>query len=100
MTKAEYKEFFTELEKEFERRKDLLNRGYALANNKVEIGDVISDHQRSIKVGGVSMGQPMEGLPCCVYYGPELKKDKTPKKGGLIGQVWQTKIQHHEKGKS
>ena len=88
----EYKEKLKFLEKEFELKKGELNKTYALMNNPYKVGDVVKDHIGSIKIETI-LTTTTNGIPCCVYYGMELKKDLTPKKNGEKRNLWQVNIE-------
>ena len=49
-----------------------------MSNNPYKIGDVIKDHTSTIKIDTINVYMSLTD-PCCVYSGPELKKDGTPK---------------------
>ena len=68
-----------------------LYKKYAFSNNPYKIDDVISDHIGSIKIEEISVCI-INGIPSCVYYGVELKKDGTPKKGQKYRTVYQVNI--------
>jgi hypothetical protein len=71
-------------------RKELIKR-YCIANNPYTVGDVFTDHLGSIKIEQIkySAGSTISG-PKCVYFGPELKKNGTPKLSGAKRFAYQT----------
>ncbi len=91
MTPDEYKKELESLEFEFTRKKKMLAKVYALANNQYKVGDIFTDHLGSIKIEsiGIHMGM-LDSLPSCYYYGLELKKDGTPTKKENKRQAYQT----------
>lgn len=64
-----------------------LKRKYALANNPIKIGDIITDGKRIIKVQKIFVY--LDDPPYCVYRGPLLNKNKTIKKNGKYGDIYQ-----------
>jgi hypothetical protein len=94
MTQQEYKDQLNMLRQVFETDKKVLAKKYAFANNKVEVGDIVSDLGGSIKVESVKVSINQE-YPCCVYQGVLLKKDGTPNKRGDLYTVWQTSMTNH-----
>lgn len=72
-----------------------LAKKYALANSKYEIGDVISDGVSIIRIERIQISctSIMDFLPCCVYFGPLLKKkDHTPYVNGTYSSIYQHNI--------
>lgn len=71
-----------------------LNRRYAMANNNVAVGDIVTDHIGCVLVEEVQTAVGFgKKLPECYYYGPELrKKDKQPKKSGGKRSVAQSNL--------
>jgi len=73
------------LEKEFDLKKDNLIKKYCDANNPYKVGDKFTDHMGTILIEKILYYTSTSFqfcLPCCVYFGTELKKDGTPKKNG------------------
>lgn len=69
---------------------DLLRR-YAFSHNDVKKGDKFTDHIGTIIVEQIKVcGSLTSDFPSCVYFGPELKKDGTPKKNGDKRWAYQT----------
>jgi hypothetical protein len=81
-----------ELENEFEHRKKLVITEYCEANNPYKIGDKFTDHIGTILIEKINYTFRMGPLsnPGCIYFGPELKKDGTPKKNGDKRRAWQS----------
>lgn len=83
---------------EGERQKRSLKREYALANNPVQAGDIITDHCQTIKVETTRVR--LADIPECVYEGPRLKRNHQPFKNGGRATVYQQNIKHIEGGES
>lgn len=94
MTEQEYKDQLNLLQQGYETDKKVLAKKYAFANNKVEVGDIVSDAGGSIKVEAVKVSLNQE-YPCCVYQGIYLNKNGTPNKRGESYTVWQTSMTNH-----
>ena len=63
---------------------------FCAANNPYKIGDVFADHIGKIVIESIKYGWPAyNSTPCCIFYGPELKKDGTPKKNGTKRSAYQ-----------
>jgi hypothetical protein len=81
MNKEEYIKAEKAIKEEFEGKRKQLAREFAFSNNPVKIGDVISDHYRTIRVlkllWGRNLGDP---FPCMVYRGVRLTKKGEPSK--------------------
>ena len=91
----EYNQDVENLLKEFEKNKFNLSRKYALDKNPYSIGDILESNTDKIKVEKIKIykgGGFMGKNPCCVYYGPELRKDLVPKKSGVIGSIFQERV--------
>jgi hypothetical protein len=69
-----------------ESKKQLIKR-YCIANNSYKVGDVFTDFMGSIKIEKITYSSHSR---CCVYFGPELKKDGTPKKDGTVRVTYQS----------
>lgn len=92
MKLEEYKEKLKFLETDFKNKKYELNKVYALFNNPYEVGDIATDHMGSIRIEKLDTDTDSMGIPSCVYYGLELKKDLTPTKRPERRHVWQTNL--------
>lgn len=75
----ELKEKRRELYEKYEKENQELDKQYALENNPVKIGDIVTDHYHTIKVESMMQTTSCE-VPQMKYYGTELKKDGKPKK--------------------
>jgi hypothetical protein len=90
MTKETLEQELAQLLEDYEQQKKELIKSYCIANNPYKVGDVFTDRIGSIKIQVIkySAGVFLAG-PCCVYFGPELKKDGTPKKSGAVRCAYQ-----------
>lgn len=83
MTKEEYLSAKNQLFKEFERKQRELDIKYALSNNDIEIGDIVSDNINTIKVEKIHVDTPWRGnMPRAYYEGIRLTKQLKPFKNG------------------
>jgi len=89
MTQEEYKQKLADLRREYDEKVEHLNDLYAIDNNPYKAGDIFEDHCGKIRIDKIDTGISHERLPCCVFYGLELKKDGTPKKNGNSRMAWQ-----------
>ncbi len=81
MNKEEYLKAKKALEEECEIKKKHLAREFAFSNNPVKIGDIITDHYKTIRVEkllyGYNLGTPFS---CMFYCGTRLNKKGEPAK--------------------
>jgi len=94
MNKEEYLKAKKALEAELEEKKKQLAREFAYSNNDVKIGDVITDHYKTIRVEKLLWGHNF-GTPfsCMFYRGTRLTKNGQPaKRGAEYNRVAQTDI--------
>lgn len=92
MTKQEYDERLAALKKQFEKAKIDLAIEFAKSNNPYKEGDILSNASRKviIRVEKITFRYSYDGTPICVYEGPALKKDLTPRKVSPISDaIWQ-----------
>jgi len=91
MTKETLDRELAYLLEDYELSKKELIKAYCIANNPYKVGDVFTDHFGSIRIEEIkyTAGTIMSS-PGCVYFGPELKKDGTPKKSGAVRCAYQT----------
>jgi hypothetical protein len=79
------------LEQEYELMQKQIMREYCDANNPYKVGDKFTDHIGTILIEKISYAySTIYGSLGCVYFGPELKKDGTPKKNGDKRKAWQS----------
>ena len=81
MNKEEFLKAEKALKEEFEAKEKQLLKEFAYSNNDVKIGDIITDHYKTIRVEKLlwtrSFGNP---FPCMVYRGVRLNKKGEPSK--------------------
>lgn len=77
------------IEKEYESAKKCIIRQYCNTNNPYKVGDIFTDHIGSVKIESIGYYYH-KNEPCCIYIGPELKKNGEPRKDGSIRQAWQS----------
>lgn len=75
----------------------LAAKQFALANNPVSVGDIVSNGSEKILVEKIMVYSGC-GLPFCVYQGPLLKKNGDKYKSGKRGDLYQQSIVSHIKG--
>lgn len=92
MNLCEYQERLSQIDKEYNEKKNSLYKEFALSRNKVKIGDIIQDSTTIIKVEKIKIFLDINCIPQCVYYGMEMRKDKMPKAKYKLGQVFQNNL--------
>lgn len=94
MNKEEYLKAKNALEEECEIKKKNLAREFAYSNNPVKIGDIITDHYKTIRVEKFLYGRNFGyTFPCMFYYGTRLtKKGEPAKRNTDANRVAQTDI--------
>ena len=94
MNKEEYLKANKALAEEFEKKQAQLARDYAYSNNDVKIGDIITDHCRTIRVEKFFWGYDFGSqMPCMFYRGTRLNKKGEPmKRDADNNKVLQTDI--------
>jgi len=94
MSKSELNEKLAELTAEFESKKTALIVEFCKLNNKVSIGDTITDrHGQSITVDRITFSKGFRGdNPECVYHGIALTKKMLPKKNGDRPSIYQSAL--------
>lgn len=81
MNKEEYLKAKKVLEEEFEEKKKQLAKEFAFSNNDVKIGDIITDHYKTIRVEKFLWGYDfVSHMPCMCYLGVRLTKKGEPVK--------------------
>lgn len=104
MNKDDYFKRLKELETEYKKSIRQLNYDYALANNTIQIDDIIEGNGYIIQVKKIFPCMPfMSVKPECFYQGIQLKKDlKISKKQSIDARVYQSnakiikKVQENE----
>jgi len=90
MEKLEYDKAMQELQADFENKKKLLVKDYALSNNPYKVGDIFQDRIGRIRVETIKSKVGFgEKYPSCVYFGVELNKDGSDNKKGKKREAWQ-----------
>lgn len=94
MNKEEYLKVKKALEAEFEEKKKQLAREFAYSNNDVKIGDIITDHYKTIRVEKFLWGYDFfSHMPCMFYRGTRLTKNgQLAKREAEDNRVAQTDI--------
>ena len=81
MNKEEYLKEEKALKEEFEKKKKQLASEFAYSNNPVKIGDIITDHYKTIRVLKFLWGYDfVSRMPCMFYRGIRLTKKGEPAK--------------------
>lgn len=89
MDVKEYNKRLTDLEREFEVKKNQLAKECAISNNTYKVGDTVTDHIGSIKIESIGFSYGRYGkIPYSVYNGPVLTKKGVPKKTGEYRKVY------------
>ncbi len=78
MTKKELSEKMMELQREYNEKQSVLREQYAIENNPVKVGDVVTDHYHTIRVEKMCIYGYL--VPFMKYHGTELTKQGEPKK--------------------
>lgn len=91
MTKEEYNIKLKQIEIDSENAKKELYKEYAISNNPYKIGDIISDHVKTIKIESWKYYKSF-GLPQCVYRGIRINKDGTIAKKQDNNTIYQENI--------
>jgi hypothetical protein len=80
MTKEEHRESEKQIEVEANQQKRNLNIKYAMELNTYSKGDKITDHIGTVLIDEITVSNGFLGsMPCCVYYGLDLKKNGEPR---------------------
>lgn len=80
MTKQEYKEREAQINEDAKAKIAELRKEFVKTNNPYNLGDIISDHYKTIRIQGVKSISVICGDISWSYYGEVLKKDGTPAK--------------------
>ena len=59
------------------------------SNNKVKVGDVVTNHSTTLSVKKITYYVSFFDIPGCVYYGPRLTKTGAPYKSGEHATIYQ-----------
>ena len=84
MTPGDYEKELAELKNKFKAEKFALAKKYAISNNTVKIGDLITDHIGTIRVEKIKTAIINSIVPHCNYWGALIIKgsEKPFKRGG------------------
>lgn len=91
ITKEKLKDQLNALDLKYKADRQQVLKEYALSNNTLKVGDVVTDHIGIIKIESIGVYIHFEDSEC-TYKGVELRKDGTPKKGNQIRTVYQSNI--------
>lgn len=80
MNKEEYIKAEKALKEEFEKKRKQLAKEFAYSNNPVKIGDIITDHYKTIRVEKLLWTRNFCNPPCMAYRGVRLNKNGEPSK--------------------
>lgn len=94
MTKEEYYSKLDSLKKEMKHKEQLIVTEYALSNNPVNIGDIVTDHRCTIKVEKFIPFRSCGDLPICLYKGRRFTKKGVPTKREEIETVYQSNLMY------
>lgn len=78
MDKEEYDLRKKDLEKKYKKDVFALQKEFAFANNRVNIGDFVGDGSSIVKVDKIGVYLSGIDTPKCVYYGPRYTKKLAP----------------------
>ena len=92
MTYAEYLEALETEKYRHYREVKRIQREYALSNNTIVKGDILTDHYKTIKVEKITVAVGLSGNPECIYSGQRLTKQLIPFKSKEVGVVHQSNI--------
>ena len=91
MSELELTEKLNAIEAEYLKKKKAIQIEYAISNNPYKIGDVISDHYKTIIIKSWKFWIS-SSVPCLVYYGTRLTKAGTPAKNQEENAIYQMNI--------
>jgi len=89
----EYKERVKHMEAMHKKELQAFASEYAMSNNIVKDGDIVSNGKMTVLVDRISLGYFFgEHTPQCIYTGPELTKKGTPYKNGQREAIYQLRL--------
>lgn len=91
MTKEDLAKEISELQQQHEKDKYALHKKYAFANNPYKVGDIVTDHYKTVKIERIGIYVGL-GETCCKYTGQVLRKDGQPAKDQKDNTVFQMNI--------
>jgi len=89
MKKTDYEIKMAQLLNEHTEKQKKLMVEFCNANNPYKVGDIFTDHIGSIIIEKIKYSFSYSSIPCCTYFGLELKKDGTPKNNESKRTAWQ-----------
>ena len=96
MDKEEFDKRMLELDNDRTSGMRAIRKEYALAKNKVNIGDTVTDHQYTICVDKIWITVPCLGsFPECIYQGYRVKKSGERFKNEAYELVYQCNVVAH-----
>lgn len=91
MKREEYQRMVDLINQKRDSELEALSKKYALSNNKVKEGDIVTDHIGSVKVERISVYLQLK-VPQCVYRGVEYTKAGHSFKSGAKRDVYQQNL--------
>ncbi len=79
------------IEADYYNQKKAIYKEYALSNNPYKVGDIITDHYKTIKIEIIGV-YVSNGEPSCQYTGIQLNKDGKPSKTQKDNTIYQFNI--------
>lgn len=92
ITKEQLNKNLKEIEDTYRLRRSQALAQYARSNDIIEDGDLVTDHQGTIKVHVRKVFYDEE-KSCMMYHGVRHKKDGTPFKSGEFDWIYQNNIE-------
>lgn len=92
MLLSEYKEKISALQKEYQKKKQIIDRDYALSNNPHKIGETISDHIGKGIIKSMEVYTDYSGQPAMRYRVDNLTKRGTISKRESERYIYQRNL--------
>lgn len=92
MTEDELKTNLARIDSEYRKNVLAIKKQYALSNNTIKIGDVVSDGDDTITVESISA--VMSDKPSCAYFGIKITKSGKPFKSGEKATIHQSRVKY------
>ena len=90
MTEEEYYKKIKALKDDFDREMSIVRNDYAMSNNTVQIGDIISDYVNIIRVNKIrTYNSDNSTPPKCIYSGDKITKKGTVSKTQPTAIIYQ-----------
>lgn len=93
MNIEEFKTKLVELEAKYVGDVQQLKKKYALSNNTVKLGDIVTDHMGSVLVTKISVNY--SEVPSAVFHGRVLRRDLSPTKKESFRVVHSRAVHQH-----